>query len=63
MKACDNFDAGFTMFILISPPPVLNVCVIVWYCGITILRLVPDKSADVIELPAELSNETVSHLK
>ena len=33
MKALVNLDADLTMFILISPPPVLKVCVMVWYCG------------------------------
>ena len=56
MKALLNLLAGFTMFMLISPPPALKVCVKVWYCGTISFKLCPSKKGFVILLSSVLSD-------
>ena len=60
MKALVNFDADFTIFILISPPPVLKVCVMVWYCGTISFKLCPSNKCLVMLLSTVLSKVITS---
>ena len=62
MKALVNLDADFTMFILISPPPVLKVCVMVWYCGMISFNDCPSNKCFVMLLSTVLSSVITSAL-